>query len=588
MKRTVAGRTLRQLFRMALEANSKSMSQDEGLERLEIAKEDWLLRRRSFLAGAVGGLAAFQACKPRVFNDSEANAKRGNSSDKVVIIGAGIAGLTTAYRLIKAGRPCVIYEANDRVGGRIFTKRNFNAQGQFCELGAELVDTGNGDLIGLCYELNADLAGNREFEGLKLEIEDFVANETETNYAHELFYFNGKLLSEKDLFNGMRRLLPSVALDHKKMFPSGQVDVVNYLTNHNEFITKFDKMSMAEYFDSKKDVADKWILDVFRRSYMTELGGELGNQSALNFLLMADTTLEDGFTWYGASDEAKRIKGGNERVIDALHAFLKGKVEIKLGHNLMRINTNGNHVGLTFQHGGSMDVVKSAKVVCAIPFSTLRQVDGIRTLGLEKQKLESIMNFAYGTNTKYMVGFKERTWRKAGPVFPKWIGAVICDLPIGMFWETSRLQKGTSGILTNWLGGKEGVAATPERLNLILKDLKTLFPGIEHDGASALQHWPSEKFALGSYSSPAPGSFTSYIGVESEPAAGDKLLFAGEHCSYEWMGFMNGAVQSANLAAAQVLQSKSPAALAALLEQSRTQRRRWKSTRRKPQQVPGK
>ena len=59
----------------------------------------------------------------------------------VAILGAGIAGLTAAYRLQKAGVPCEIFEASDRTGGRMFTRYDFNKDGMFCELGGELVDT---------------------------------------------------------------------------------------------------------------------------------------------------------------------------------------------------------------------------------------------------------------------------------------------------------------------------------------------------------------------------------------------------------------------------------------------------------------
>ena len=58
-----------------------------------------------------------------------------------MIVGAGAAGLTAAWTLAKAGVPVVVYEASGRVGGRIWTFPGFNDDGQFIELGAELVDS---------------------------------------------------------------------------------------------------------------------------------------------------------------------------------------------------------------------------------------------------------------------------------------------------------------------------------------------------------------------------------------------------------------------------------------------------------------
>src|SRR5688500_13600575 len=59
----------------------------------------------------------------------------------VVVIGAGLAGLSAAHRLRQAGVPVRVLEAQDRVGGRVHTLRGFFADGQFVELGAEFIDT---------------------------------------------------------------------------------------------------------------------------------------------------------------------------------------------------------------------------------------------------------------------------------------------------------------------------------------------------------------------------------------------------------------------------------------------------------------
>src|SRR5438874_1229557 len=72
--------------------------------------------------------------------------------DPVIILGGGIAGLVTAYRLNKAGVPCEIYEASSRLGGRVFTQTQFNSEGMYCEAGAELIDSNHEDLIQLCRE----------------------------------------------------------------------------------------------------------------------------------------------------------------------------------------------------------------------------------------------------------------------------------------------------------------------------------------------------------------------------------------------------------------------------------------------------
>lgn len=573
------------VMRLAREANLLGMNAQHGLEAFEMSAEQGRTNRRSFLKGVglVGSLLALEACKSRDFNSSVSSNK---SDDRVAILGGGVAGLTTAFHLARNNVGCTIYEGSERIGGRIYTKFDFikgTRGNQFCELGAELVDSTNEELLSLKDMLNQELKSHPEFPSLMLQTEDFVKDETDTKYEMELFYFGGRVRTARELFLGMRGLIASVDKDIKQMFPSGQTDAITYLTNNSPAMEKFDRMTLAQYFDSKKDLAESWVINAFRGSYLTEYGGDLDKQSALNFLLLADTDLTDAeFTWYGASDEAMRIKGGNERIIKALLAYLHTKrdlVDIQLGHKLSHIATNGSRLTLGFSSGKTVQVPRA---VCCLPFSTLRGVDGIGALGIKSKKMESIKNFQYGMNSKFMVGFNNRFWREGSGTIPKMIGTVTTDLPIGMFWETSRLQTQgfESGILTNFLGGQVGATVTEARLDTILKDLKTIYSVSDASRlkpvAHVLQAWPQLPWSKGSYSCPAPGAYTSYLGIEREPELEGKLLFAGEHVSYEWMGFMNGAIQSANLAAARILGDFN---LVPFAQAQIKARRRWKSRR---------
>ncbi|HEV7689270.1 MAG TPA: NAD(P)-binding protein [Hyphomonadaceae bacterium] len=84
---------------------------------------------------ALAMLVAAAACTPA--------RKQGAAADPntVGIIGGGTAGLVVAWRLANGGVPSEIYESSGRTGGRMYTKRDFTPEGQFCELGGELVDS---------------------------------------------------------------------------------------------------------------------------------------------------------------------------------------------------------------------------------------------------------------------------------------------------------------------------------------------------------------------------------------------------------------------------------------------------------------
>ncbi|HAC46748.1 MAG TPA: hypothetical protein DCF65_11885, partial [Chloroflexi bacterium] len=74
---------------------------------------------------------------------------------KVLVVGAGLSGLVAATEIQSAGHEVVVLEARDRVGGRVFTLREGFVDGQFADVGAEIIYHGQNNIAGLCerYEL---------------------------------------------------------------------------------------------------------------------------------------------------------------------------------------------------------------------------------------------------------------------------------------------------------------------------------------------------------------------------------------------------------------------------------------------------
>ena len=152
-----------------------------------------------------------------------------------------------------------------------------------------------------------------------------------------------------------------------------------------------------------------------------------------------------------------------------------------------------------------------------------------------------------------MIAFKSRFWRMANPVNN---GSIYSDQSFQNCWETSRKQEGPCGILTNYLGGKTAVDATPEaRFDATLKELNKIFPGAEatYLGKRVMMHWPTQEFTRGSYTCPLVGQVTTMLEHCATPELNGRLLFAGEHTSADFSGFMCGAIQSGNRAAQEAL-----------------------------------
>ncbi|MCX6129172.1 MAG: FAD-dependent oxidoreductase, partial [Proteobacteria bacterium] len=201
------------------------------------------------------------------------------------------------------------------------------------------------------------------------------------------------------------------------------------------------------------------------------------------------------------------------------------------------------------------------QLILALPFSTLRLVD-MSGLNLSPVKNRTIKEWGYGTNAKLMLGFSSRPWR-TGPLQSS--GSVYSNLQSQCFWETSHNQPGKSGIITNYLGGDSGRIMSGGAKLKSLADLAQIFVGVNKffDGKSVLQHWPSHPFTLGSFTCSLPGQYTSIYGAAGEPELNGRLLFAGEHTSIDFSGFMNGAVESGNTVAQQIVMQKTKRAAAA-------------------------
>jgi monoamine oxidase len=527
-----------------------------ALEDFEASKLDAPTQdRREFLkSSAALGLAAMPL-SALLANCATARAGQGkdlsrsiSSDEPVIIIGGGLAGLTAAYHLMKAGVPCEIHEALTRVGGRVYTQDRFNADGMFCELGGELIDSTHTELIQLARELG-------------LELDDFRPFDADVK-KHQ-FFIGGKRYFDSDLAAACQSLAARIREDFDKAFPSPDFKIT-YRTFTPE-AQRLDRMSITEYLDGVAGIAP-WARKAIDIAYLTEFGMEPERQSALNLVMLAVPEPGAGFGIYGPSDESMRIRGGNSRVPEALSRALEGKVPVHYRSRLARIaeSSGGDKIQLVFEQsshggrGGRSLSVRASRVICAIPFSVLRGVEGVSKLALSPVKRKCIAELGYGANTKHMLGFSARHWRKPQAGIPATNGYTITDLPSQTQWESSRMQKGERGIMTTFLGGAAADDGGRGTVESILSDLEVICPGTRalYDRSGAIFRWGRNPFAMGSYACPSVGQYTTIVGSAGEAELGGKLLFAGEHASANYQGYMNGAVESGIVAASAIVKAR--------------------------------
>jgi monoamine oxidase len=517
-------------------------------ERPELPPVDELIdraySRRGFLgtsAAAAAALAAScqRAAAPPPAQTAPPQPAGQPQSPRIAIVGAGVAGLNAAYKLKQAGLTATVFEGANRTGGRMFTASNLLGEGLTTELGGEFIDSTHKEMLALMTEFG--------LEKLDVQAPAYASLKPET------YFINGRHYTQAQAARAFVPLARRIAKDYDALG-----DVVNYQTEGGG--SAIDRQTITQYFDHVG--ATGWMRELLEVAYVTEYGLDAGEQSALNFVFLIGTGELDNHeacSLLGESDERYKVKGGNQRVVDELARRVAP--QIRPLHRLEAIRSRGDGYTLTFQAEGKVVDEDAEVVILAIPFSILRDVK--ITVPLPELKTRAIRELGYGTNAKVLVGFKSRPWEKQG-----YAGSTYSDESFQLAWSNSFMQPGPAGGLTLYSGGKLGIDAgqgtAEDAATRLMAGIERAYPGAiaERNGKVSRFHWPSFPWTKGSYSCYKPGQWTTIAGSEGLPVG--NLFFAGEHCSYDFQGFMNGGAQSGADAAKAVMARASGAKAARL------------------------
>lgn len=502
-----------------------------GMSRRDLLKLGGAAAAAALVPSALAGCAAPTGTPPPEGSLGAARAGIRAVNADIGIVGAGMAGLTCAYELKRAGVTATLHEASDRVGGRIWSMGGAFAgpvdwQGQVIERGGELIDTGHKTMINYARELG-------------LALEDITKPALPASY-----YFGGQQVSEAQMVAEFRDLVDRMRDDLRKIgFPTAAA-----FTPDDRV---FDLMNLEEWLTSRGAAPNiKALLSV---AYEIEYGVAPSEMSALSFLLFAKASRQSKLKLFGNfSDERYHVLGGNQQIPAGLAARLPG--QIRLGRKLVRARKLADgRIELTFKEGNRTVTATHDAVVLSLPFHLLRGVELDPSLGLPETKQRAIARVIYGANAKLMVGFNGRPWNEAGLH-----GTYYSDLPhLQCAWETNpSTANATRAVLTDYSGGALSRSLDPRRVqsdtSTFLDELNVVHPGIKARARTDargrylchLEHWPTNPLAQGGYTANQPGYFTELAGHEATPVG--NLYFAGETTDsfYSWQGFMEGAALS--------------------------------------------
>lgn len=439
------------------------------------------------------------------------------ADQRVLVLGAGLAGLAAAYELIEAGYDVEVLEARTRPGGRIRTLRAPFAGGLRAEGSAARIPESHE----LVFEY-ADLVG--------LEMKPFQPDE-----PTDLVYFDGKVLRE-DQPNLLERV--GIPAEERKLGLEGlfKKHVAPLLEKvgdpsaegwPSESLLRYDRMTAFEmlrkaglsettvqFLDAGPGLADEW--------------------SGLELLVQLS----------GGSGPRHRIAGGTDRLPKGLASEISE--HIRYGRPVTRIQQDNGSVTAVCERAGSAERFSADRLVCTIPFSVLREIEIDPPVSDGKQS--AIDGLAYQSVTRIFVQTRERFWEEKGLS-----GFANTDHPMEV-WDASYGQPGRRGILMTYLRSdlarKVALMPDEEQIRFGLDAIADVFPAVKshYEGAFVL-NWDEDPWTRGAVATYHPGDYRRYYRHLTRPEG--RIHFAGEHTS-PWPGWMHGALHSGVRAAQEI------------------------------------
>jgi len=457
----------------------------------------------------------------------EGLAPPGGPSKRVIVIGAGMAGLVAAFELARQGHQPIVLEAQNRVGGRVYTMRSF-APGLYGEAGAMRIPRVHDLTLAYC-----DLFG--------LELRPFLMGNPKG-----LVYVAGERMTAEEAGLEPDRLGFEVA-DHERGRTFGDLwdeatrDLREMLERDgpsawDEIVHQYDQYSLREFL----------ILKGFSE-------GAIEMYGVMNFVEadMNNAVIEELREDLGrAFEDMQEIVGGMDLLPRAFYTQLEDR--IRFGAEVFAMEQDSDGVTVHFKTEAGRYTERGDYAICAIPFSVLRQVEVLTPFSREKQRAVRQLN--YSASTKVLFQVRERVWETDDGIFG---GATVTDLPIRRINYPTPDPSTPRGVLLasyTWSqdASRWGAMDEETRQEEALQDVGRIHPRIRDVYEVGASHaWDNDRFANGAFALFQPEQQTQLQADIVRPEG--RIHFAGEHCSLHH-AWIQGALES-GIRAAQAIHS---------------------------------
>jgi len=419
------------------------------------------------------------------------------SSGTVICIGAGLAGMAAAYKLKQAGYKVIVLESRNRVGGRVFSHQVTNRL--VIELGGEWIGNSHTRMQELCSRFGLEL----------------VNNQLETHLVYKGDYF------------------PAGKWDYSASWKKKWKEMIaGYSQLGDEDKQQLDKYDWWRYLVNNgcegRDLEIRELLD------STDFGESIRHVSA--FAALAE---------YAESSEKNemdlKIKGGNQMLAEKF-ADAIGRESILLQHTVIKIDQK-EKVTVSCSNG---KVFTADRMICTLPTFALSKIQW--QPGLPPEKTNAINELQYARINKHAVVFKERFWKDEA-------FDLISDETPHYFYHATKGQPGTEGVLISYtIGDKAAVMANGSNVanaSAIAQTLAPCFGNIQPLIRQQVNYyWGTDAISQGAYALFGINQWFRLRSVLAKPFL--HTHFAGEHLA-DWQGFMEGAVNTGEDAAGQII-----------------------------------
>jgi monoamine oxidase len=475
------------------------------------------INRRQFLRQAGLGVAGLRFAGRCGWTMAQATVPRASSGKRVVILGAGLAGLAAGWELRDAGHDVTILEAQLHPGGRVHTIRE-----------------------GLSDDLYSEAGAGRIPNTHKITLE-WV-----NRFGFELEPFFPKDLSEIVLLKGKRVKVPV----------GKPVDISQVPLDLTQEERKIGLAGLDEHYygetmrkigDAVREAWPAEIAPLADISMSEFLRGRRASSDAIHYLLFGfedDAALDfmrDAYSHH--TESLSKIKGGNDQLPRAFATKLSDM--IRYGCVVEHIERRETRVSVAYRRAGMLDHIEADAVICTIPFGVLRQIAVTPEWSPEKRKV--IDHLVYGAVVRTTFQVSRRYWEDEGL---NGFGSSDKNFEV---WHPTHGKPGKRGLLqsycyedyAHWLDQLDDAKRTEQ----LIADMNEVHPGLrEHLETVVTKSWTNDPCERGAYVVYHPHQQQWFPEICRREG---RVWFAGEHAS-PWPGWMQGAIASGMKAAREV------------------------------------